>query len=217
MKLLNSFGPNPRMVRMYMHEKGISIPSVDHDLLGAENRGEAFKKKNPAGQLPALELDDGTVISETTVMCEYLEELNPDGPSLTGKTAQERAEARMWQRRIELNVTEPAYNGFRFAEGLELFQNRVLCIPEASEGLKKTAQRNLKWIDEAIAGRQFICGDELRLVDLVLYCCLDFIGGVGQPLDESNKNIAAWFKRVESRESATASLSPGWDQVGMRG
>ena len=216
MKLLNSFGPNPRMVRMFLAEKGIELPMQDHDLLSGENRQAAFTAKNPAGQLPALELDNGTVIGETVVICEYLDEVNP-GKSLVGNNAEEKAISRMWQRRVELNITEPAYNGFRFAEGLELFKTRVRCIPEAAEGLKDTAQRNLKWLDNLISGRDFICGNQIRLADLILYCCLDFAAGVGQPLNPELKNINAWFKRMDARPSAKSSLHPAYEQVKMKG
>ena len=105
MKILNSFGPNPRMLRMFMLEKNINIDAQEYDLMGAENRQDAYLSKNPGGQLPALELDDGTVIAETVVICDYLEELHPE-PALIGETAQERAEARMWNRRIEQKITE---------------------------------------------------------------------------------------------------------------
>lgn len=216
MKLLNSFGPNPRMVRMFLLEKGIELPMQDHDILAGENRQAAFTAKNPAGQVPALELDNGTVIGETVAICEYLDEVNP-GKSLVGNNAEEKAISRMWQRRVELNITEPAYNGFRFAEGIDLFRNRVRCIPEAAEGLKDTAQRNLKWLDTLIGGRDFICGNQIRLADLILYCCLDFAAGVGQPLNPELKNINAWFKRIEARPSAKASLHPASEQVKMKG
>ncbi|MGH8517448.1 MAG: glutathione S-transferase family protein [Panacagrimonas sp.] len=216
MKLLNSFGPNPRMVRMFLLEKGIELPLQDHDILGGENRQPAFTSKNPAGQVPALELDNGTVIGETVAICEYLDELNP-GKSLVGNNAEEKAISRMWQRRIELNITEPAYNGFRFAEGIDLFRNRVRCIPEAAAGLKDTAQINLKWLDNLIGGRDYICGNQIRLADLILYCCLDFAAGVGQPLNPELKNVNAWFKRVDSRPSAKASLHPASEQVKMKG
>ena len=125
MKILNSFGPNPRMLRMFMLEKNINIDAQEHDLMGAENRQDAYLSKNPGGQFPALELDDGTVIAETVVICDYLEELHPE-PALIGETAQERAEARMWNRRIEQKITENIYAGFRFAEGLQLFENLSL-------------------------------------------------------------------------------------------
>ena len=80
MRLLSSFGPNPRMVRMFCIEKGIDIETVEHDLLGGENRAAAYTAKNPGGQMPALELDDGSVIGETVAVCEYLEEKNPSNP-----------------------------------------------------------------------------------------------------------------------------------------
>lgn len=216
MKLLNSFGPNPRMVRMFLLEKGIELPTQEHDLLGGENRQAPFTSKNPGGQLPALELDNGTVIAETVVICEYLDEINP-GKTLVGKNAEEKALSRMWQRRVELQITESLYNGFRFAEGLDLFRPRMHVIPEAAAGLKAGGQRGLKWLDGLIGGRDFICGNEIRLADLILYCCLDFVQGVGQPLDPELKNINAWFKRIEARTSAKASLHPAWEQVKMRG
>ncbi|MBL6752503.1 MAG: glutathione S-transferase family protein [Nevskia sp.] len=216
MKFINSFGPNPRIVRMFMLEKGITLPEVQVDILAGENRQAAYLAKNPAGQSPALELDDGQVLAETVAICEYLDEKFPK-PTLVGATAEERALERMWQRRVELNITEMRYNGFRFAEGLELFKNRVHCIPGAAADLKKSAQEWMVKLDQLIAGRNFVAGNELRLVDIVLYCCLDFTKGVGQPLDPALKNLDAWFKRVDSRPSATASLHPAAEQVKMRG
>lgn len=216
MKLLNSLGPNPRMVRMFLLEKGISLPFVNHDLLAAENRAAPYLKKNPGGQMPALELDDGSVIAETDVICEYLEEQNPN-PPLIGANAKERAETRMWTRRIELGITEHMYNGFRYAEGLELFKNRMRCQPEAAAGLKAKAQDGLKWLDGLLEGKQYVCGNRLSLADLVLYCCVDFCKDVGQPLDPSLKNLVAWHARMDARPSAKDSLDQGAVKAGMRG
>jgi glutathione S-transferase len=117
MKLYNSGGPNPRMVRMFMAEKGFDVPKVDVDLRGGENRREPYLKVNPSGQTPALELEDGTVLAEITAICEYVDEKKKDTPSLIGDTPEERARTRMWARRIDLNIAEPAANGFRFVEG----------------------------------------------------------------------------------------------------
>ena len=97
MKLLNSFGPNPRLVRMFLAEKGMSLDSEDLDLMGGDNRAEPYLKKNPGGQMPALELDDGSVIAETVTICEYLEERQPE-PVLIGNTPESRANPRMWVR-----------------------------------------------------------------------------------------------------------------------
>lgn len=216
MKLINSFGPNPRAVRMFLAEKGLNLPVVSVDLFAGENRSAAYVAKNPGGQTPSLELEDGTVLGETVVICEYIEEQHPT-PALIGRNAKERAEARMWQRRIELNITEFMYNGFRYAEGYDLFKDRVHCIPAAAAEMKKAAQLWLAKLDGLIAGRNFVCGNELRLADIILYCCLDFVKDVGQPLDPKLANINAWFKRMDARPSAASSLSPNWGDVKMRG
>jgi len=116
MKLYNSVGPNPQVVRMFIAEKGMDIPKQEVDLMGGENRRPPFNSTvNVAGQLPALELDNGKTISEITAICEYLEEVGK-GPALIGATPEERAETRMWVRRIDLNICEPMANGFRAAE-----------------------------------------------------------------------------------------------------
>jgi glutathione S-transferase len=148
MKFYNSVGPNPRVVRMFMAERGIEVPRVEVDLRGGENRRVPYMAKNPAGQLPCLELDDGSVLAEITAICEYLDETAPGGgPSLIGATPLERAECRMWARRVDLNVAEPLANGYRFSEGLKLFENRTRCLPEAAAGLKLMAQDKLRWLD----------------------------------------------------------------------
>jgi glutathione S-transferase len=216
MKVYDSFGPNPRALRMFLHEKALDLPRADVDLLGAENRRAPYTDKNPGGQLPALELDDGRVLGETVAIFEYLEEKQPT-PSLVGQTAEERAEARQWQRRIELKITEHLYNGFRFAEGLALFQQRMRVLPEAADGLKATARDNLEWLDGLLAGKQFIAGDRFTIADIILYCALDFGRGVGQEFDPSLKNVAAWFERVGARPSAKASLHPMSDAIGSAG
>src|SRR3982074_1386340 len=99
MKLYDSIGPNPRIVRMFMAEKGIEIPKQTVDLRGGENRQPEHLKRNPHGQMPALELDDGNYLSEITAICEYLADKNPK-PPMIGGTAEERAECRMWTRRV---------------------------------------------------------------------------------------------------------------------
>ena len=203
MLLYNSIGPNPRAVRMFMAERGIELPKVEVDLMAGENRREPYLSKNPSGQCPALQLDDGSVISEITTICEYLDETAP-GPSLIGNTPQERAETRMWTRRIDLNILEPMANGFRFAEGLKLFENRIRCIPQAADDLKATAQDGLAWLDRLIEGKEFVCGDRLTMADILLFAFLDFAKGVGQPLDPANKNLTAWFERMKARPSAAA-------------
>jgi len=204
MKFYNSIGPNPRVVKMFMAEKGLDIPRVEVNLMGGENRQEPYLAKNPAGQLPALELDDGVVLSEILPICEYLEETSPATP-LIGTTAEERAVTRMWTRRVDLNICEPMANGFRFSQGLALFQNRIRCIPQAADDLKTVAKEKLTWVDGLIAGNEWIVGDRFTLADILLYSFLDFGAQVGQPLDAANANLTAWQARVAARPSAAAS------------
>ena len=204
MKLYNSIGPNPRMVRMFMAEKGFDVPRVDVDLLRGENRREPYLMANPSGQCPALELDDGTVLAEITAICEYVDEKKKDTPSLIGDTPEERAKTRMWTRRIDLNIVEPGINGFRFAEGIKLFQNRVRCLPEAADGLKATARDKLAWLDGLLGSKPFIAGDKLTMADILLFAFVDFFGTVGQPLTPDCKNLTAWFGRLKARPSAAA-------------
>jgi glutathione S-transferase len=203
MLFYDSVGPNPRVVRMFMAERGIEIPKTTIDLRGGENRQPAYLAKNPAGQLPCLELDDGFVLAEITVICEYLDEITP-GTSLIGTNAKERAEARMWTRRVDLNIAEPLANGFRFAEGLKMFQSRTRCIPEAAAGLKAMAQDKLGWLNGQIEGRTFLCGDRLTIADILLFCMLDFGAQVGQPINPEHANVVVHHARMKARPSAAA-------------
>jgi glutathione S-transferase len=123
----------------------------------------------------------------------------------------------MWQRRIELNITENLYNGFRYAEGLQMFKDRMHCLPEAAAGLKAIVQEKLEWLDKLMEGKQFIVGNRFTLVDIILFSALDFGVGVGQTINPSLKNLTAWFDRVNSRASAAASLYPKEKSSGMRG
>jgi glutathione S-transferase len=130
--------------------------------------------------------------------------LKSDKPSLIGSTPQERAVTRMWTRRVDLNIAEPGANGFRFSEGLKIFQDRIRCIPEAAEGLKATAREKLAWLDGLMGAKPFIAGVKLTMADILLFAFLDFSKAVGQPLDPANKNLTAWFERMKARPSAAA-------------
>lgn len=203
MKLHNSIGPNPKVVRMFMAERGLEINLEEVDLMAGENRQEDYLKINPAGQLPALELDNGDVITEITVICEYLDE-KEGSSSLIGTNAEERGETRMWVRRIDHGIMENLTNGFRYSEGVELFKDRMRLIPHAADDLKALAQEKVTWLDGLMEGKQYVCGERFSLADIVLFVFLEFGTQVGQPLNTDNKNIMAWFGRVKDRPSASA-------------
>ena len=203
MKLYSSMGPNPAVVTMFLAEKGAQIPVETVDLMGGENRQASYMAKNPAGQLPCLELDDGSHLSEIIAICEYLDEKFPN-PPLLGSTPEERAQTRMWVRRIALNICEPLANGFRYAEGLPLFQSRMRTIPHAAGDLKTLAQEKLTWLDGLMGGKTWLAGERFTLADILLFCFLQFGAQVGQPLNPDNKNIAAWLERVKARAAEKA-------------
>ena len=168
MKFINSIGPNPKVVRMYMAERGISLDTLDIDLLAGENRQPDYLSKNPSGTTPALQLDDGSFVAEITVICEYLDDKNGNS-DLIGTTAEARAETRMWGSRIDLQIMENVANGFRYSEGLAMFKDRLRTIPHAADDLKILAQERLTWLDQQMAGKQFVCGDRFTLADIMLY------------------------------------------------
>jgi len=203
MKLYNSIGPNPHVVRMFAAEKGLKLDLVQVDLLKAENRQAPHLGRNPAGQTPCLELDNGAYLSEITAICEYLEEKNP-APALIGTTPEERAETRMWVRRFDENIVWPMLSGFRYAEGAPLFTGRIPVYPEIAPQLKALAQDRQKWIDGMLTGRTYFCGDRFTLADILAYCMLAFGVSVGQAINPEAAHLVAWFERVKSRPSAAA-------------
>ena len=204
MKFYNSMGPNPKLVRMFAAEKGYAFSeTIEVDLGGGENRQDAYMAKNPAGQVPCAELDDGSVIAETIAICELIEELQAD-PPLVGSTPEERAETRQWIRRVEFKVTNPMADGFRFAEGLPIFQNRIRTIPEAADGLKAIARDGLEWFDAQLADRETVVPGRFTLADVTLYAFLEFGGMVGQPIPDELSNVKTWFEKTQARPSAQA-------------
>lgn len=203
MKLYNSQGPNPHVVRMFAAEAGQPLELVEVDVMAAENRQSSFLGKNPSGQLPCLELDDGTQLAEITAICEYIDDCQ-GGTPLIGTTPQERAVTRMWTRRVDLNICENLANGFRYSEGMPIFKDRMVTIPEAADSLKQIAREKLQWLDGLMAESDYIVGDHVTLADVLLFCFLEFGNNVGQPYDESLANVHAWFQRMAARDSAKA-------------
>ncbi len=203
MILYESVGPNPRVVKMFAAEKGLTLDTRSVDIMSGENRAAPYLGIHRGGTTPALVLDDGSTLAETTAICEYLEERQPD-PVLIGSTPEERARTRMWVRRIDLNVTTPMTMGFRGAEGRPMFEPRmrVICAEGAAD-LKSMAAEGLKAIEEEM-GDGWIAGDRFTLADIVLFSFVEFGAMVGQPLPGDCTRLAAWRERVAARPSAGA-------------
>jgi glutathione S-transferase len=202
MKIYDSQGaPNPRRVRIFLAEKGIQVPYEQVDIGAAVNRGAEFRKKNPTGGVPVLELDDGTYIAESVAICRYFDETHPE-PPLFGVGAKERASVEMWNRRIELKLFQPIADSFR--QHHAFFKGRIRQVPAYAEAQKQNAEDALKWIDEELAGRRFIAGDRYTIADITAMVGIDF-GRVSKiAIVPEQKNLARWHAEVAARPSAKA-------------
>lgn len=202
MQLYDSkMAPNPRRVRIFLAEKGISVPTVQVDLAKAETRSADFLAKNPMGGVPVLELDDGTQIAESVAICRYFEELHPE-PPLLGTDARDRALVEMWQRRMELEL-------FRYVTGCfqnthDFFKGRIEQVPAYGEVCRKTARARLAWLDGELANRPFVAGDRYTIADVTALVALDFGRVVDVRVAPEQKHLLRWYETVSSRPSAKA-------------
>ncbi len=202
MKLHDSaMAPNPRIVRIYLAEKGIEVPTVQVDLAKAENRQPEYLAKNPMGGVPMLELDDGTYIAETIAICRYFEAQQPD-PPLFGTDPKDQAVVEMWRRRMELEVASPIMQTFRNTH--DFFKGRIPQVAEWGEVMREAATKRLAWLDSVLAEREWIAGERFTIADITAMVGIDF----GRPskirIADDQKNLARWHEAVSSRASAKA-------------
>jgi len=202
MKIYNSpVAPNPRRVRVFLAEKGITVPYEDVDIGNAVNRQPEFRKKNPLAGVPVLELDDGTCIAESVAICRYFETLHPE-PPLMGTDAKDRAVVEMWNRRMELALLLPIADSFR--QRHEFFKGRIRQLPEYAELQKANALDALGWLDGELANRRYIAGERFTIADITAMIAIDFgrVSKIG--IAPEQKNLARWHGEVSSRPSAKA-------------
>ncbi len=197
----SSMAPNPRRVRIFLAEKGIEVPYEQIDIGKADNRKPAFLAKNPMGGLPVLELDDGTCIAESVAICRYFEEQQPE-PPLFGTDAKDRAWVEMWNRRIELEIFQTIAQSFRMTH--DFFKGRIPQVPEFGAVCKETAKKRLAWLDEELAGRDFIAGDRYSIADITALVGIDFGRITEIRIAPDQKNLTRWHEAVSSRPSAKA-------------
>ena len=202
MKLYDSrTAPNPRRVRIFLAEKGISVPVEEVDIVSAQNRSAEFRAKNAMGTLPVLELDDGTTVAESVAICRYFEELQPD-PPLMGTDAKDRAAIEMWQRRMEFELFLPITQVFR--NGHAFFKGRIPQVPEYGEVCRKHAEQRLEWLDGVLADRPFVAGERYTIADITALCAIDFGRVSNIRVTPEQPNLARWHAAVSSRPSAKA-------------
>jgi glutathione S-transferase len=202
MKIYDFVGaPNPKKLRVYLAEKGLSIPCESVNIMSGENRTPAFQKKNPLGGLPVLELDDGTHLTESLVIMQYLEDLHPT-PPMVGTTPIERARVRELERICELGVFNQV--GTIFQNTHPFMAGRIKQSPDAAENAKARIAANLKVLDDRIGKNAFVAGGKPTIADCTLYAACDFAEFAGVTIDPSFKNVARWHAAFKERPSAQA-------------
>jgi len=193
--------PNPRRVRIFLAEKGIDLPETLVNMRKREHKAPEFKAKNSMGQIPTLELDDGTTISETVAICRYFEETQPT-PPLFGTTAVEKAQVDMWIRRVEFAVMTPVGMYWRHAHPYTAaLLTQYKDFGESNREAYANAQR---WLDGELADRPFIAGETYGMADICALSTVDFADWIGLPIDPERTHLKAWHDRVSARPSASA-------------
>ncbi|TAL32153.1 MAG: glutathione S-transferase family protein [Phenylobacterium sp.] len=193
--------PNPRRVRIFLAEKGVDLPETPVDMMKREHKSDEHKARNSLGQVPTLELDDGSCISETVAICRYFDEVQPD-PPLFGRTPFEKANVDMWVRRVEFQVMSPVGMYWRHAHP---FTARLLTqfkdFGESNKALYAGAQ---KWLDAELADKPFVAGETYTMADICLLSTVDFATWIGLPMEAEFANLKAWHDRVTARPSSQA-------------
>ena len=194
--------PNPRRVRVFLAEKGIEVPQVEVDMGALGHKSDEVTARNPLQRLPILELDDGTVLTETVAICRYFEELHPE-PALFGTGALGKAQVEMWQRRMELHLLMPVAHAFRHIhpamKGWEVPQ-----IAEWGEANKTKATDFLRILDSHFADAEFAAGDAFSIADITGMIAIDFTKPARIELPEGLTHVRRWYAALKARPSAEA-------------
>ncbi len=199
--------PNPFTVRLFIAERaGLDLEVEQVDLLNLANRREPYLSINPRGQLPALVLDDGTVLTEITAVCEYLDEVAKGGTSLIGNTAERRATTRMWTRRVDIEIVDGFVDWWRGGEYAEnLYRGNRVPLSAGREANRLIANQGLNRLDSDLKGRTYLFGERPGLPDILLFAFMftmkDAVPWLHPP---GRLNVAAWFERMNARPAVAA-------------
>lgn len=198
----NRVAPNPRRVRIFLAEKGMTVPAEEVDLGALAHKSEAFTAVNPFQRVPALVLDDGAVITESIAICRYLEWLTPD-PVLFGRSGIEAAMVEMWERRMEHYLFAPVTHVFRHLHpAMKNMENPQ--VPAWGEANKGRVLAALRLIDRELAARPFIAGESFSVADITALVAVDWMRPARLSVPEELVNLQRWRREVSVRPSAAA-------------
>ena len=194
--------PNPRRVRIFIAEKGLKIATRTVDLMALEHKQPDFARVNPLAAVPALELDDGAVLTESVAICRYLESLAPQ-PPLFGETPREQAFVEMWQRRMEFSLFLPVALAFRHSHPrLAALENPQ--FPDFAEAQRPRAVEAMRFLDRELAGRAFVAGDRFTIADITAYVALELTRLARVEIPADLPHLARWRAGTATRPSVAA-------------
>jgi glutathione S-transferase len=194
--------PNPRRVRVFLAEKGIALPLEQVDLGALAHKSPAYTAVNPLQRVPALVLDDGTILTESIAICRYLEALHPE-PPLFGVGPKDAAIVEMWQRRVELHLLFPVAHVFRNSHPA-MKEMEVPQVPAWAEANKPRVMDFLALLDGELKDRRYIAGDRYSVADITGLCAVDFMKPAKLAAPETLGNLKRWHAEVAARPSAKA-------------
>lgn len=206
MKLITtSKTPNAARVDFFLHEKGVDIEREEVALVKGEHKTPAYRARVPNGRIPALELDDGTVICESIAICRYVEATQPS-PALFGSTPLEQAQVEMWQRMMEFELFVPMAMSFRHThESAKLLENPQ--FPDFGNKQHAVTESRLRRLDRELADKPFIAGDNLTVADITAYCGLRFFRFMGFAPKDDQANLSRWYSSIAERPAAKAAFA----------
>lgn len=194
--------PNPRRTRMFLAEKGIEVPLEPVDMAEGEHRGEEIAKRNRLKRLPVLELDDGTIITESIAICRYFEALYPD-PPLFGRTPVEIGKIEMWQRRAELELYLSIGAVFRHGHP-GMAKAEPVQVKEWAELNRTRAIEALGMFEDQLGEQTFVAGEAFSVADITVFISVGFMKAAKLEVPEDFKNVKRWYAAIEKRPSASA-------------
>tara|TARA_Y100001970_G_scaffold241635_1_gene305357 strand:+ start:1159 stop:1797 length:639 start_codon:yes stop_codon:yes gene_type:complete len=198
--------PNPRRVQMFLTEKNIDVEYVQVNVRNGENRESDYLNINPKSGVPALQLDNGNVISESMAICRYFDAIQPE-PYLFGETPEEKGLVEMWNRKIEIEGMNPVGECLRNSS--EAFKDRAVPdpritkqIPELAERGSMLANRFLGDINERLSKNKYVAGENFSMADINLYVFLDFASWVKVKPTDEHTDLLRWKDLIDTRESS---------------
>ena len=194
--------PNPRRVRVFLAEKGISVPIEAVDLGKLQQKSDAYTAINPLQRVPSLMLDDGTVITESVAICRYFESLQPE-PALFGRNGREAALIEMWNRRLELHLLFPISQVFRHLHPA-MKEMEVPQVPQWGEVNKPRIEEFLFILDRELGDRAFVANDAYSIADITGMIAVDFMKPAKLAVPENLANVRRWHAAISARPSAAA-------------